>query len=209
MTIPCGTFIKNYLQNVRESTRAGGPGNTPYELDHINLTFVVVYGIMFSNGELTSRSFQCSLTTEYCLLNGYNQNERGISIMETITKANDYLVSGKFDISTSIKPDADSTESKTLTLRFNLNSIPLRDIIQKALSTSRISWQNGPGRSKFESWKDRSVVEVDFSSPAKRIKSREESIEELKVAFQKAGLPIEQAEQLAVKAVDNPEVINS
>lgn len=128
--------------------------------------------------------------------------------METITKAADYLVTGKFDISTSIKPDADSVESKTLTLRFNLNGVPLRDIIQKALSTSRISWQNGPGRSKFDTWKDRQVIEVDFSSPAKRIKSREESIEELKAAFQKAGLPKEQAAQLATKAVDNPEVIS-
>lgn len=128
--------------------------------------------------------------------------------METITKAADYLVTGKFDISTSIKPDADSAETKTLTLRFNLNSVPLRDIIQKALSTSRISWQNGPGRSKFNTWKDRQVIEVDFSSPAKRIKSREESIEELKTAFQKAGLPLEQAIELATKAVDNPEVIS-
>lgn len=129
--------------------------------------------------------------------------------METITAVSNYAVTGKFDIATSVKADADSTTVKTLTLRFNLVNVPLKDIITKALSSARIAWQNGPGRSKFDSWKDRSTVEVDFTSPAKKIKSREEKIAELSLDFQRAGLAKKQADELATKAVDNPEVLTA
>ncbi len=128
--------------------------------------------------------------------------------MTIITNVKDYSVSGKFDITTSIKPDKDSVESKTVTLRFLLNSVSLQDIITKALSTARISWQNGPGRSKFDTWTDRSIIEVDFTSPAKKVKTREESIAEAKAVLLKAGLPVEQAEEMATKVVDNPELIS-
>lgn len=128
--------------------------------------------------------------------------------MQTITKVSDYLVTGKFDITTSLKPHEDALESKTLTLRFVMDNVPLRDVIQKALAPSRISWQNSPGRPKFDTWKNGSVIEVNFSSPSKRVKSREESIEELSIAFQKAGLPKDQSIELATKAIDNPEIIS-
>jgi len=127
--------------------------------------------------------------------------------MENIKSIGDYTVTGIYDIECSLKRDKDSTESKQVTLRVHVNSIPLKDIVTKALSPVKISWQNGPGRNKFDSWKNRSVVDIDFKSPGTSVKTREESIEELKVAFMKAGLPKEQALELATKSVDNPEVL--
>ena len=123
-----------------------------------------------------------------------------------ITKVDGYTVSGKFDVSASIKPDADSNESKTFTLRFNMDSVPLKDVITKALSPATIAWQR-QGREKFDTLKDRSVIEVDFTSPGKKVKTREEVIQEYKIAFMKAGLSESKAIELATKAVDNPEVI--
>ena len=126
--------------------------------------------------------------------------------MEKITKVGEYVVNGTFDVACSIRPDKDSTEKKTVTLRFRMNSVPLQDVVTKALSSAKIQWQNGPGRSKFDLWKDKGVVEVDFKSPAAKVKTREEYIEEYKSAFMRAGLDEKKAEELATKAVDNPEV---
>lgn len=134
------------------------------------------------------------------------QHERGHD-MNTITNVNDYAVTGKFDIAASFKADKTSTDEKTVTLRVICNNTPLRDVITKALSTVRISWANGPGRSKFESWKHHSIIEVNFGSPGKTMKTHEEIIAELAINFQKAGLPKDKAIELATKAVDNPDLI--
>jgi len=127
--------------------------------------------------------------------------------MENITDVRNYKVTGKFDITSSFKSDGESTESKHVTLRFVLDNVPLIDILTPALANKKITWVNGPGRSKFNKWADRSVIEVDYTSPAKKVKTREEYIEEYASAFMKAGLPEEKAFELATKAVDNPEVI--
>jgi len=127
--------------------------------------------------------------------------------METITKVNEYNVTGTFDIEASFKADKDSDEQKQVTLRVHMDNTPLRDVITKALSQVRIAWQNGPGRGKFNLWKNRQTVDIDFTSPAKSIKTQEELITEYEMAFRKAGLPKEQAKELAIKAVTNPDVI--
>lgn len=123
-----------------------------------------------------------------------------------ITKVNDYSVSGTFDVNTSIKAFKDSDEVKQLTLRIHVEDVPLRDIVTKSLRPVVIAWQNGPGRSKFSSWKNHGTVDIDFTSPAKKVKTREENISELHQAFMKAGVSNEQALELATKAVDNPVV---
>lgn len=127
--------------------------------------------------------------------------------MTNINNVNDYMVTGIFDVVCSFKADAQSTEKKIVTLRVHVNNIPLRDIVTKALSPVKIAWQNGPGRDKFDSWKSRSTIDIDFKSPGIQVKTREELIDELKQAFMKAGLPAVKALELATKAVDNPEVI--
>ena len=125
--------------------------------------------------------------------------------MPNITDVKDYTVTGEYDIDASFKTDGES--SKHVTLRFVMNNVPLKDIITKALATARITWANGPGRSKYHTWKDRSVVRVDFSSPAKQVKSREEIYNETYETFRKAGVPEAQAHEYATKVLDNPEVI--
>lgn len=117
-------------------------------------------------------------------------------------------VNGVYEIDCSIRPFKGSDEQKHLTLRVHFDDVPLKDVITKALAQTRIAWQNGPGRSKFGRWTDRQTVDIDFTSPSKAIKTREEKIDELKVTFMKAGLPEDQAMTLAVKAIDNPEVVD-
>lgn len=68
--------------------------------------------------------------------------------------------------SCSIKPDADSDESKMINLEVSFNNVPLSSVFQKAISQTVIQWQNGPGRKKFDSWKDHQTVKVEFKAPA-------------------------------------------
>lgn len=124
--------------------------------------------------------------------------------MTNITKINDYSVTGTFDVNTSIKAFKDSDEVKQLTLRVHVNQVPLRDLITKALRPIVIAWQNTSGRTKFNSWTNHSTVDIDFTSPGKQVKTREENIEDLRVAFCKAGVDEVQALELATKAIDDP-----
>lgn len=126
--------------------------------------------------------------------------------MTNITKPGEYTLTGTFDVNTSIKAFKDSDEVKQLTLRVHMNSVPLRDLITKSLRPTVIAWQNGIGRNKFDSWTNHSTVEIDFTSPAKKVKTRKENISELHQAFCKAGVDKDQALELATKAVDNPVV---
>jgi hypothetical protein len=105
----------------------------------------------------------------------------GDDAMQTIEKADvrDYIVNGTFDVSASFKRDADSTESKTVTLRVNLMNVNLGDIIADALKPKRITWQNNVARKNFDTIADRSVVEIDYSSPGKREMSAEELVAKL------------------------------
>jgi len=67
----------------------------------------------------------------------------------------------------SIKPDKDSDESKTITLKVKFDGVDLSDVFAKAVSGAVIQWQNGPGRSKFDTWMDKQTVNIDFKSPAR------------------------------------------
>lgn len=67
----------------------------------------------------------------------------------------------------SIKPDKDSDVSKTVTLSVKFDGVPLSAVFEKALSSAVIQWQNGPGRSKFDTWKHGQVVVVDFKAPGR------------------------------------------
>ena len=62
----------------------------------------------------------------------------------------------------SIKPDADSTDSKKVTLRIKYDGLTLGDVMAKAVRTDVIAWQNGPGRKLFHTWGD----EVTISAKA-------------------------------------------
>ena len=122
-------------------------------------------------------------------------------------KATKY-VSGTYPVTCSIRPYKGASEQKTITLNVHLDNVPIKDVVTKALRSVVISWQNGPGRSKFNTWKDHGTVNIDFVSPGKKVETREEKIEKLKVAFMKAGIDEQKALELATKAVDNPETLN-
>ena len=109
--------------------------------------------------------------------------------------------------SCSIRPDKDTEESKTIKLRVKFDGVTLKDVFEKALSQTVISWQNTQGRKKFDLWNNNQVVEVSFKAPGAGTKTKEELIAETKAMFMKAGLPEEQALELATKAVENPEVV--
>ena len=67
----------------------------------------------------------------------------------------------------SIKADKDSTESKTIHLSVKFDGVVLQDVFDKAVSGAVIQWQNGPGRSKYDSWKNGQGVTIEFKSPAR------------------------------------------
>jgi hypothetical protein len=102
------------------------------------------------------------------------------------------LVNGTFDIAASIKQDNESTESKTVTLRLLLVDCPLSEIMSKAASSARISWQNGPGRKNFGTWKSGQIVEVDFSAPGKIVLSPEQQVKKLAESLKAKGMTPEQ-----------------
>jgi len=121
----------------------------------------------------------------------------------TIDNASDYTINGTVDVANRITVEG---ESKTVTLRLNFNNVSLRDVINKSCKPQVISWQNNVGRPKFGSIKAGSVISVDWASPAKKVKTPEEQIAELKAQFMKAGLDDGMATELATKAVMNPEL---
>lgn len=66
-----------------------------------------------------------------------------------------------------IKPDKDSSDSKQITLKVTFDGVELEGVFQKALSSTVIQWQNGPGRKQFNTWKDGQVVNVQFNAPGR------------------------------------------
>ena len=77
----------------------------------------------------------------------------------------------------SIKSDAGSSDSKQITLRVKFDGVTLLDVFNKALSQAVIQWQNGPGRKKFTTWTDKSIVDIDFKAPARTTVDPEAEIE--------------------------------
>jgi len=132
---------------------------------------------------------------------------KGPSTMKNIQieKASEYTISGSVDVSCSFKRDGDSTDSKTVTVRMSFDAVSLKDILTKATKPQVISWQNNIARKRFDAIKDRSIIEVDFTSPAKRVESRDEKVAKAKALFMAAGLDETKAEELAITAVDNPQ----
>lgn len=124
-----------------------------------------------------------------------------------ITDPKDYTITGIYSIDASFKRDKHSTETKHVVLRVHLNNVPLRDVIVKALSPTRITWQNNVARPKYDTWRDRQVVDIDFTSPGTKVKSDEEKIAEMADSFMKAGLPKKKALELATKAVKDPQLV--
>jgi hypothetical protein len=85
----------------------------------------------------------------------------------TIRIDEDGVLSGIESIVCSIKPDGDSTESKSMTLDVDFSGMTLAELVQPALKSIRIAWQNGPGRKQFASWTNAQHVPVDGRHPGK------------------------------------------
>jgi hypothetical protein len=79
----------------------------------------------------------------------------------------DEKVSGvSFTKSCSIKPDGDSSESKVINLKIEFEGVSLRDVFEKAVSSTVIQWQ-AKARKTFNSFVDKSTVTVQFSAPGR------------------------------------------
>ncbi len=68
----------------------------------------------------------------------------------------------------SIKPDKDSDEHKTITLRVKFDGATVQSIFDKALSGAVIQWQNGVGRKRFDTFKNNQTIDIQFNAPASR-----------------------------------------
>jgi len=125
----------------------------------------------------------------------------------TITKGqlNEVLETQTFDKACSIKPFKDAEESKTVTLRLHFTGITLADVLEKAIRTAVISWQNGPGRKKYTNWKPGQVIDVNFSKPARTVETPKETMDKAVVLIKSGALSKE--ERLAyikeLQALDN------
>ena len=67
----------------------------------------------------------------------------------------------------SVKPDGDSTESKTITVEMNYDGLTLEDVFTKALSSDIIKWQ-GSARKIYDTLTDKGTVKVDAKSPGSK-----------------------------------------
>ena len=126
--------------------------------------------------------------------------------METlvISDLRDAKVNGYWTIEASIKATGDSSESKQVSLNINFAGARLKDVLDKAAQSTRISWANGAGgRKNFDHIEDRSTVEVDFMSPGTKTVSRAEKVEQAAVIFEAAGIDHDEAVKMANVAVDN------
>lgn len=85
-----------------------------------------------------------------------------------MTNLNEKVTGVKLSKACSIKPDKDSTESKTITLEVRFDGVNLEDVFAKALSSTVIVWQNGVGRKSFDTLKNNQTVKVDFKAPASK-----------------------------------------
>jgi exonuclease V gamma subunit len=83
------------------------------------------------------------------------------------TKLTEVVEGVKLVKTCSIKPDKDSDESKQVNLEVTFDGVSLEGVFQKALSSTVIQWQNGPGRKQFDLWKDGQTVKVQFNAPGR------------------------------------------
>jgi len=102
----------------------------------------------------------------------------------------------------SIKPDKDSSNSKTVTLNIKFDGIPLTAVFDKAVSSAVIQWQNGPGRSKFDTWKHGQVVDIDFKAPGRAPQLT--PIQQFTIEAKAAG--IDTSDKVALKAYINKRI---
>lgn len=68
----------------------------------------------------------------------------------------------------SVKPDKDSTESKTVTVNVKFDGATVKSVFDKSVSGAVIAWQNGVGRKTFDTLKSGQVVNIQFTAPASR-----------------------------------------
>ena len=66
-----------------------------------------------------------------------------------------------------IKSDGESDQKKNINLRVKFDGVTLQDVFNKAVSGAVIQWQNGPGRSKFDTWRNNQTVEITFAAPGR------------------------------------------
>jgi hypothetical protein len=83
------------------------------------------------------------------------------------TNLKDKVVGVRLVKTCSIKPDKESNDSKQINIEVTFDGVELEGVFQKALSSTVISWQNGPGRRQFDTWKDGQTVKVQFNAPGR------------------------------------------
>jgi hypothetical protein len=107
----------------------------------------------------------------------------------------------------SIKKDGKSIESKQINVKVNFVDVDLDDVIQKAISSTIITWQNGHGRKQFDQLVNGQTIEINFGVKIVAVKSKEQQISDMIKMFTKAGLDMESATRLAQVAVNNPNML--
>ena len=68
---------------------------------------------------------------------------------------------------TSVKPDADSNESKQVTLKVNFKNVTINQLAQACLGQGVVvKWQNGGGgRKNYDKLVNNQTVNIDFKAP--------------------------------------------
>ncbi len=110
---------------------------------------------------------------------------------------------GSYEVVGSFRADNESTESKTVRINFLFNGDSIKDVMNKACSSAKISWVNGPGRKNFDSWENGQVVTVDFASPGKTSLTDEQQMQKLANGLKAKGMTPEQMIEYLTKLANN------
>jgi hypothetical protein len=84
--------------------------------------------------------------------------------MSNITIDENGLLVGKVESVASVKPDGDSSESKTVTLVIDFTGMSIAELIQPAVKSIRIAWQ-ATARKHFTEFKNADRIAVDAQKP--------------------------------------------
>ena len=108
--------------------------------------------------------------------------------MITNENIKEFVVDGAWNISGSMKPDADTNDVKKFTLKVKFNNVPVADIVNKALEPTKIQWVNGVGRKHFDTYTNGQTIEVDFKSPGRA--PQLSAMEQFKLDAKAAGVDV-------------------
>ena len=97
----------------------------------------------------------------------------------TNENVNEFVISGRWLIEGKMSPDLDRDESKSFSLMFSFDKVPVREVIQVSLNPKKINWVN-TNRKSYDKVVDKQVVQLNFKGG--NVQLTDEQVENAQVA---------------------------